>query len=614
MRSIVGRYLEHSRIYRFGADPATADWFIGCADLMPRNLDRRVEALAPVIDPRLRERLDEILAHRARPTPSSRGSSTPTARGRASRNGHGVNAQSRAVRSAPSPAPSGRDRTGAERTAREHEFKFLVPDDFEMPGFDDLCAAPADTVVEQTATYYDTTDLRLARAGAVAAVPRRRRLDGEARPTDCQSGNGAALVRSRVRVRRPSRGAARPRPSSSSRRSSAPRGSRRPRACAPCAVAPSCAPARRRRHAHRRRLHDRRRPRRRPLPRDRVRARTTTRRPRPCTTSSARLRDAGAADGEPLPKVVRALGPTATAPGRRRVVLGGQAGHRRRRHPPRDLRRRRQARSPTTPSCGSARTPKACTRRASRRAGCGRTCAPSARCSSPSGRESLRDELGWLGDELGAVRDADVLLDRLEDRVAELEHDDDRSRPRRCCSGSSADREAARAVLLDGLRSDRYLQLLDRLVDAAQRPRVVMLVGIDHEDMLREPGARAVEAPAQRGRRPARSRTRRRAARGAHPREAGAVRRRGRGARVRETGAQTSPRPSPRCRTCSASTRTPWSRPRGCGRTRSRSVIPRAVFVAGELGAMERAAADESRAAWPKVWKQASAKRLRDWL
>jgi hypothetical protein len=40
----------------------------------------------------------------------------------------------------------------------------------------------------------------------------------------------------------------------------------------------------------------------------------------------------------------------------------------------------------------------------------------------------------------------------------------------------------------------------------------------------------------------------------------------------------------------------------------------RAVYVAGELGAMERAAAGASRAAWPKVWKKASAKRLRDWL
>ena len=62
VRSLVGRYLEHSRIYRFGADPATADWYIGSADLMPRNLDRRVEALAPVNDRALRERLEEIIA------------------------------------------------------------------------------------------------------------------------------------------------------------------------------------------------------------------------------------------------------------------------------------------------------------------------------------------------------------------------------------------------------------------------------------------------------------------------------------------------------------------------------------------------------------------------
>ena len=61
VRSIVGRYLEHSRIFRFGADAETAEYLIGSADLMPRNLDRRVEALAPVIDPRLRARLDEIL-------------------------------------------------------------------------------------------------------------------------------------------------------------------------------------------------------------------------------------------------------------------------------------------------------------------------------------------------------------------------------------------------------------------------------------------------------------------------------------------------------------------------------------------------------------------------
>jgi polyphosphate kinase len=63
VRSIVGRYLEHSRIYHFahgGPDGGPA-YYIGSADLMPRNLDRRVEALVPVEDPALQARLAEVL-------------------------------------------------------------------------------------------------------------------------------------------------------------------------------------------------------------------------------------------------------------------------------------------------------------------------------------------------------------------------------------------------------------------------------------------------------------------------------------------------------------------------------------------------------------------------
>jgi polyphosphate kinase len=62
VRSIVGRYLEHSRIFRFGRrDSEDVEYIIGSADLMPRNLDRRVEAMLRVIEPRSRARLDEIL-------------------------------------------------------------------------------------------------------------------------------------------------------------------------------------------------------------------------------------------------------------------------------------------------------------------------------------------------------------------------------------------------------------------------------------------------------------------------------------------------------------------------------------------------------------------------
>jgi polyphosphate kinase len=63
VRSIVGRYLEHSRIYRFanGDGPGQPQYLIGSADMMPRNLDRRVEVLVRVADPALRERLDEVI-------------------------------------------------------------------------------------------------------------------------------------------------------------------------------------------------------------------------------------------------------------------------------------------------------------------------------------------------------------------------------------------------------------------------------------------------------------------------------------------------------------------------------------------------------------------------
>ncbi|WP_085066975.1 RNA degradosome polyphosphate kinase [Catenuloplanes japonicus] len=72
VRSIVGRFLEHSRIFRFGPGPSSSDvesgryeepaeFWIGSADMMHRNLDRRVEALVQVTDPAATRELETVL-------------------------------------------------------------------------------------------------------------------------------------------------------------------------------------------------------------------------------------------------------------------------------------------------------------------------------------------------------------------------------------------------------------------------------------------------------------------------------------------------------------------------------------------------------------------------
>jgi polyphosphate kinase len=60
VRSIVGRFLEHSRIYWFHND-GNEEMYIGSADLMERNLDRRVETLVPIRDPEIREHLRDVV-------------------------------------------------------------------------------------------------------------------------------------------------------------------------------------------------------------------------------------------------------------------------------------------------------------------------------------------------------------------------------------------------------------------------------------------------------------------------------------------------------------------------------------------------------------------------
>ena len=60
VRSIVGEFLEHARIFIFENDGAE-EIYMGSADWMSRNLDRRVEILFPILDDALKERVKHIL-------------------------------------------------------------------------------------------------------------------------------------------------------------------------------------------------------------------------------------------------------------------------------------------------------------------------------------------------------------------------------------------------------------------------------------------------------------------------------------------------------------------------------------------------------------------------
>ena len=90
----------------------------------------------------------------------------------------------------------------------------------------------------------------------------------------------------------------------------------------------------------------------------------------------------------------------------------------------------------------------------------------------PAWTASLRDELSWLADALGRVRDADVLLERLEQRVGRLPAGE-RAAGEVLVGRLRDQREGDRRHLLEVLDDQRYRDLLDRLVEAIRHPAVV---------------------------------------------------------------------------------------------------------------------------------------------
>lgn len=226
---------------------------------------------------------------------------------------------------------------------------------------------------------------------------------------------------------------------------------------------------------------------------------------------------------------------------------------------------------------------------------------------------SLREELRWMGALLGEVRDVEVLLERFDAKIELLPSADRRSLGQLIgdLRGHHAD---ARDELLDAMRSDRYVALLDRLVAAAQRPRLLLHVDDkDDNDVLRE----LVRGPMRALR----------TAVTALPDEAPDAALhdvRILAKRARYATEAVEPSFGKRARTLAraltaiqdvlgahqdAVIAADWLRAAA-----ARTDDERVGFAAGQLAGIEHTDALEARAEWPAVWKDASRKKLRDWL
>jgi len=227
----------------------------------------------------------------------------------------------------------------------------------------------------------------------------------------------------------------------------------------------------------------------------------------------------------------------------------------------------------------------------------------------PSWSGPLRDELRWLGGELGAVRDAEVLRDRLRARVEPLDPAD---RPGAQAMIERLDglRERARERLLSALGEPRYPALLDELVLAAADPKVLeeaaaLPAQVASRPMLEAPW-KHLEVAAERAKE--------------EPSDGAFHSARIRAKRMRYAVEAVAPVFGKRA---AAFANAAADLQDVLGEHQD-SVVARAwlreaasagadPFAAGQLVALEAQAAGEARERWPAAWKALSRKRLRFW-
>jgi CHAD domain-containing protein len=326
----------------------------------------------------------------------------------------------------------------------------------------------------------------------------------------------------------------------------------------------------------------------------------------------ARLRRAGAGEPDPTPRYLRALrGLTAGLPGPELVVpepgkdqsVGELLRHELAGSTLRLLRHDAAVRLGEDPE--AVHQARVATRRIRS------TLRTFSSLLEPGWTGGLRGELRWLAGLLGAVRDADVLLQRFRADLAAVPTEDAALGPG-LLEGLEGQREAVHDLLLSEMAGRRYTTLLDDLVAAAASP--ALLPGADRPaaealpPLVAEPWRKLAKAVRAAGRQPGDAelhqiRIRAKRVRYAAEAIAPAVGRRAvRFAKAAEAlqevlGEQHD-----------AVVAEAWLR------NAARSARRGAALVAGQLIVAERAKADAGRATWRKAWKALDRKPLRAWL
>jgi CHAD domain-containing protein len=322
----------------------------------------------------------------------------------------------------------------------------------------------------------------------------------------------------------------------------------------------------------------------------------------------ARLRAAGAGAPDPTPKHIRALGPRAMEPPEvAPLVVEAES-------PAREVIRSVIAQSVAAllyhdPLVRTSGDPEAVhqARVATRKLRSHlRTFGP---LLEPEWTDPLRSELGWIALSLGAVRDQEVLLERLRERAKSLPANDLRS-ALGVLHLLELDIESLRKKLMTDFDSTRYVDLLERLVAAAHAPMalteadqpagsVMLKLATDPWRRLRSAVRHLPDPPED----AELHRIRILAKRARYAAEAVAP--------VVGAGAVNFAKNAAKLQTIlgehqDSVTAQAWLRGARIGGRRA--------FVAGELIAMEHIAAEDARKKWPKVWNALDRKSLRDWM